>query len=119
MTHEAEVVQLLQHIAALLETLPERMRRPAAASPLTAKDRATLRQLLPAIFASVGASVWVVRDLFDHAQRDDALRAAIGDVTPRSLGRLLARAEGVVVEGRVLYRGDEVREGRLWSVDCG
>lgn len=115
---ESQLVPLLERIAALLETLPDRMTRTTTASPLSAEDRAYLQRLLPAVSEAIGdRCVWAVADLYGHADNHDALRGAIGDRNRRSMGKLLSRAEGVVVGECLLRRGEEVREGWLWQVD--
>jgi len=98
--------------------------QPRAQSALTRADRDALAQLLPAIHSTMLDANFLSCELIEHAVIDTplklALAAAGGRDEPgkaRSLGRLLARAEGCAVEGLVVQRvGPPQRRGALWTV---
>ena len=113
----AELAPMLQRIIDLLETLPARMQAPQSGAALGAADRAYLLRLAPVVDRDIGACVWSVADLLNHAASSPDLAAAIDGRTGRTLGKLFARAEGGPLNGWRIVRGVEVREGWLWMVE--
>lgn len=121
--HLSAIELLLERIAdrvaqiAPSETTTGRSTRSIAASDLT-----LLHALLPAITSAVGDANWTAGELF--AFGDPALVEVLANVVPglagssrtRRLGRLLARAEGREILGRVVLRVGPVRGGVLWRV---
>jgi len=83
-------------------------------SPLTRGDRALLAQLLPAIAGALGSEEFCSRDLTCHSA--PALRLVLRQRSAKSIGKLLARAEGIPIADFVVQRrGTELRVG-LWRV---
>ena len=87
----AEILRVQQAILKVLE----RQQRPGA------DDDAAF---IVALASSVGSRVFSSSALLAHAQVDDTLRSALGDTTPRRLGKRLARLEGHEVAGFVVSR---------------
>jgi hypothetical protein len=82
--------------------------------------------LLPVVSAALLDSIFTSRELIKHAddnlQLKQALPEAAGRDAPstsraRRLGRLLARSEGRAIEGLVVQRLGQSREGVLWKVE--
>ena len=111
--HSTEVV-LLSEILAVLRTLVHI--RAADRRALTAGDRRVLATLLPSISRSIGDAVFTSVDLQAHAATDDHLRDALGGISPRRLGKLLARCAGLDLDCVCVQRVGSVREGALWRV---
>src|SRR5215207_3099467 len=80
---------LIDEVRALRVVLAQRH----APAELTRGERAQLAKLLPAIAGAVGAALFVARELIDHP----AVRAAAPGISPKKLGRLLSKADGVVI----------------------
>ena len=84
-------------------------------SPLTRPDRTKLAEILPAIVGTLGSERFASRDLV----ADDAaptLRLVFRGVTVKSIGRLLARAEGIPINGLIVERcGIEINV-TLWRI---
>jgi hypothetical protein len=122
MPDEVLQVQHVEHILAALAELREDVRAIRAA--LDARERIPLSRvhlrialpLVEEISAAVGDLAWSARELFDQAMTDKALRAAIAAAVgaldagaTRRLGRLLARCEGVTLNGCRVERVDDER----------
>lgn len=119
---DASGIELLGQILHRLDEIAEAL-RPRARSPLSRADKATLRTLLPAIASSVQDANFLVHELMAHSSNDAQLKSAIdaalgagGKSRTRSLGRLLARAENVAIEGHIVERLGPTRDGVLWEV---
>lgn len=78
------------------------------------------RALVGAIHDSIGAVPWRCGDLLERADHDPALRAALRDVevgSSKQLGKLMARLEGVEVDGLLVSR--VIVKGKPhWSVSA-
>lgn len=83
-------------------------------SNLSRKDRRRLAAILPVIAAVFGSSFFTVKELrdADHA----GLRLVLADLSPETLGRLLARGVGLVVDDLVVERVAAVGHAVLWRV---
>lgn len=108
-------VALLREIRDLLKTLVQ-ISPAADRRALTTEDRRTLATVLPAISRSIGDAVFTTVDLELHAATDPQLRSALGDISRRKLGKLLARSVGLGLDGVRVQRVGTVREGILWRV---
>lgn len=95
-----------------------RMRGPR----LSDVDHHRLQALLPAILAAVGILTFTVASLFERAAMpgQDALAEALRAAgTPRAVGRLLRRAEGIAIAGLRLRCTGTSGQGLLWVVEKG
>lgn len=107
------VVALLTEIRDLL--LRAEMRR----RPAPGRDVALL---LRAIVEHVEGRGFTCFELVDHVEVAQAealgaaIEAAVGSLSPRKLGKLLASIEGECVEGLRVRRSGDAREGVRWQV---
>lgn len=117
MSHDSQSaeVALLREIRDLLKTWVQ-ISAATNRRALTAEDRRVLAILLPAISRSIGDAVFTSVDLQGHAATDGQLRAALGGISRRKLGKLLARCAGLDRDGLCVQRVGSVREGVLWCV---
>lgn len=124
---QTDMAQQLARIAALLETLPARLAAVmyTGANTLKRAEREALAVLLPALVAAAGDRlVFTAAEALEHVattkpEAIQALEASLGKSSAglaRRLGRLLARAEGVVIEGLTVQRIGATRTGMLWQV---
>ncbi|HXG70040.1 MAG TPA: hypothetical protein VNJ04_05430 [Gemmatimonadaceae bacterium] len=102
-----DTLAVLQAIRGLLE----RQQRP---SSLSRADRAVLVRLLPAIAGALGSEWFLSRDLL--ADHRPAMRLVLADLSSKRLGRLLLRADGVVIDGFVIERGGKELGATLFRV---
>ena len=68
---------------------------------------------------AVGDRTFTSAELIRHADVHPALKAQLDGAlvdSPRQLGKLLASIEGRSIQGLMLERVDETREGILWRV---
>lgn len=115
------LIDLQQQTVELLESLPGRIAAAGRANApgLSREDRAALSTFLPLVFEEVGTRVWTLGDL--ARDKPDAHAAMLltvaGSASPeRRLGKLLARAHGLAVDGLTVQRMGEVRKVALWKV---
>lgn len=115
------VIDLLGRIAARLDEIADCV-KPRARS-LSRTDESALRELLPSIATSLKDANFWVHELVAHSVSDvqlkhaiDAALGAAGKLSTRRLGRLLARGEGVTIEGLAVKRLAKTRDGTLWVV---
>lgn len=125
---QPDMAQQLARIAALLETLPARLAavmHKGGANTLKRDEREALAILLPALVAAAGDRlVFTAAEALGHVattkpEAIQALEASLGTSDAglaRRLGRLLARAEGVVIEDLNVQRIGATRTGMLWQV---
>src|SRR5262249_54196777 len=102
---------ILAEVRALRRQIQARPR-----STLSRHDRAALTRLLPAIGGVFGSEVKTVREVV--ASGAPAIRVvleALG-LSPRSLGRLFTRADGIPIEGYLVRRDGEESHAGLWRV---
>lgn len=103
---------LLGEILATLHAIQHLLERQRPAS-LSRADRDLLSRLLPAIAGALGSEPFASRDLPDASP---GIRVVLGDLSVKQIGRLLSRAEGVPIEGRIIQRcGVEINVA-LWRV---
>lgn len=77
-------------------------------------DRAQLEKILPAVAGAIGSTEFLARELPAHASA--AVRLVVRGLSVKALGRLLARAEGVPIDGFVVQRvGVEVNVA-IWKI---
>lgn len=109
---EALLVDLGRKLDKLLEVVDAQ--KPPA---LSEDDLRRLKVLLPAVHAGIGSVVWSVHDLM--LRPEPPIVAALADValSPKMIGKLLARAAEVPIGGLRVERAKEVREGVLWAVE--
>jgi hypothetical protein len=91
------------------------LEQPRQVSPMTRADRARLAAILPAIAGALGSEPFASRDL----KADDAapaLRVVLKGLTVKSIGRLLARAEGIPIGGLLVERCGVEINVTLWRV---
>jgi hypothetical protein len=92
-----------------LRALVERGRVEQPAAPATG-------DLLRAIVLACGDRLFTSRELLEHADVAPALRAALGSVSARRLGKLLARIEGRVIDGLCVHRIGTTSHVVSWMV---
>jgi hypothetical protein len=81
---------------------------------LSREDRVLLARLLPAIAGARGSEEFTSRDL--AADSSPALRLVLRRLSVKQIGRLLARAEGMAIDGWLVQRcGVEINVA-LWRV---
>jgi hypothetical protein len=105
----AAIADLQARVAAL----EDRQRRTTGA-----RDEADAA-LLRTIAETAAGTVFTSRELHRHANAVPALRVALRHAdadTPRRLGWLLSRLEGCPVNGLVVVRLDDGRDGIRWCV---
>jgi hypothetical protein len=100
------VEALLRQVLAVLERPP----RP----PLTREDRRVLARLLPVLGATFGSEGFSSRDVVEDTS--PALQLAAQGLSVKSIGRLLARAEGLGIDGLMVVRQGTECHVTLWSV---
>jgi hypothetical protein len=106
----AELVRQTDMLAAIRQAL-EQQRRP---SSLSRRDRELLVAMLPAVAGALGSDPFASRDL--AADSSPGLRLVLRDLSVKQIGRLLARAEGIPIEGWLVERcGVEINVA-LWRV---
>jgi hypothetical protein len=102
---------ILTEIRALRADLAGRSPRPDAGAA----------KLVLCISRAVGARVFSVTELLEHAQVTPELRtaliAAVGAENGRKVGKLLRRIEGMAFDGCRIMRAGSDREGILWLCD--
>ena len=74
----------------------------------------TLQTWLPAVVGALGSEEFLARELAET--NDVGLRLVVGDRSARSVGRLLARAEGIDIGGFVVVSSGVEVNVRRWSV---
>jgi hypothetical protein len=98
---------LLRDVLAEIRGLREDMR--AARPSLNLDDRAALARILPAVAGAYGETAFTSRDLFDDPS--PAVHFVVKGLSAKSIGKLLARAEGTPIAGLMV-----VRDGRAINV---
>ena len=89
-----------------------RVRQPA--SHLRRRDWDRLARILPAAAGLWGSQLFTSRDVVAAP----ALRVVVGGLSPKSVGRLLARGAGIPIDGYLVQKhGVELRVA-LWSVEA-
>lgn len=113
--HEAELVAIRQRLADL-----------AARIAWHQRELAVLRQqrrdeddgrLLRALVIGTRGSVFSVGDVYARATFDPDVAAAVGDMSPKQLGKRLARVVDRELEGLTVRRVVVSRTGWLWQID--
>lgn len=124
------LLELLHRVDSRLESIDARLESLPAAivsahgrgGVLSPTDRAALAHLLPAIADALGDASWSSADLVRHGElldrklHDDLCRTLGATPNLKSLGKLLARGAGSVVNGLQLQRVAKKREGVVWRV---
>ena len=113
------VVDEQRRQGAVLDTILDLMRsrpRGSDADPraLTAADRATVGDMLPAIAGAYGDALFTAHDLC--TDENPAVRLVVKGLSPKRLGKLLARAEGVPLAGLAIERGDKSINVWQWRI---
>lgn len=82
--------------------------------PLSQRDRAALRGVLPPVVGARGSASFALWEIFE----DDgpALRIALAGWTPQKLGILFAKASGRAVDGYVVVRDGWADGAARWAV---
>jgi hypothetical protein len=57
-------------------------------------------------------------EIASDAELEAAILAAVGSLSPRKLGRLLAEVEGEVLDGLRVRRCGDGRQGLRWQITC-
>jgi len=81
---------------------------------LSRRDLDVLARLLPAIGGVYGSDAFLVREVI--ASADPGVRLVRGDLSAKALGKLLARAAGLAVDGLVIERVGVEDGAVLWAV---
>jgi len=114
---DALVEQLEQRIAQLEQRLValEAARASRRAARRRRGDAAVLARLVPALRALIGSAEFAACDLAET--RDVTVRAALGTSSPKTIGRLLTRADGVEIDGCVIVACGDERGARLYRLE--
>src|SRR5689334_11083695 len=91
-----ELAQLRRIVEALAARVGEIETRIQPSDRLSRADRALLVTLLPVLAEVTGGECFLARELVEAS--DDRVRRVLGGRSPRTIGRLLRRAEGVAVD---------------------
>lgn len=83
-------------------------------STLSRADRAQLAQMLPAIAGVYGPETFSARDLVEDDR--PAVRLVVQGRSVKQLGKLLARADGVAIEGLMLQRQGREYQVTQWQI---
>jgi hypothetical protein len=116
----AEALELLTTILAELRGMRADLRSNVThvqhlPTSLSRTDQARLARLLPAIAGALGSEEFTSRDLACHSA--PALRLVLRGLSAKSIGRLLARADGVpTIDGWVVERRGVEINVALWRV---
>jgi hypothetical protein len=112
--------EILLRLDQLAQTITGRHQQPKSTS---ASDQELLARILPLIYDEVGSAAWSINDLRAHAELPnrgewrqrwlDALASAGGALR---LGRLLARAAAIEVNGLTVERRRASRDGCMWRI---
>lgn len=121
MSADPEVLARLDAILSILATLPRDIANAGRkGSALRREDREALAHLLPRISHEIGSTVFTVREALDTPGLSPAIETATGGPISvkagRTLGKLFARADGFEIDGHLIERTGEVRDGVLWRV---
>jgi hypothetical protein len=119
----AALRELTAEMRALRAQLAERG-RPRCGTTISRFDRERCAIVLPGISAAIGDETFTVRALLARAFGDDlmllaSIAQAVGDddAAGRRLGKLLAKVEGLEVDGYRVERVDDNNgEGCYWKV---
>jgi hypothetical protein len=108
-----DVLHELRDRLAALERRLDALEASAASTcrRLRPTDRDRLARLLPAIIGALGSQPFAVREL-----QGPAVALAAAGLSPRSIGRLFLRADGLPVAGFVVLRVGDEGGCALWSV---
>jgi hypothetical protein len=108
------LVELVAEVRGLREDLKTSDRPVIGSSSLSRADRARLARLLPAIGGALGSEEFTSRDLGCHSS--SGLRLVLRGLSVKQIGRLLARADGLAIDGWLVERrGIEINVA-LWRV---
>lgn len=66
--------------------------------------------------AGVGAEIFTIAELLDHAEFNDRLHAVLHGLSPKSIGKLLASGLDQTFDGYFIERAGEERSGALWQI---
>ncbi len=120
---QAELLAMMRAINRRLDELPARLAgvRNAAPSKLKPVDRAALGTAITRYMQEapgLPSRVFTVRDLLSMEQVRSALEPAIGSLDDpgvgRRVGKLLARANGQVIDGLHIQHAGTDRDGVVW-----
>jgi hypothetical protein len=104
--------RLLREILAGQARIEAALARLAPAQRLSRADRQVLLRLLPILYVTFGAAAFTAREVIET----DVLREACQNRSPKSIGKLFARAAGVMVNGLHLEHYGEDGHVNLWRV---
>ena len=108
----AALETLLRELVVEVRGLRTDLRTRGQPAPLTRQDLAIVRKLLPAIVGALGSEPFASRDLCTTP----ATRVVLRDLNAKQIGPLLARAEGIPIDGHVLEPAGVEINVRLWRV---
>jgi hypothetical protein len=80
------------------------------------RERLAGAPLRSAIALELGGATWTVKDLYTLAETSPELKRAIGNRSPKILGKFLAHIEGNEFDGLAIEKVAEVRDGWIWRV---
>jgi hypothetical protein len=104
----AELQEIKRLVLQVLEG--QQQRKPS----LARTDRTRLERILPAVAGALGSEPFTSRDL--AADRSPALRVVLRNLSAKSIGKLLARAEGLEIGGWLIKRCGVEINVTLWRV---
>jgi hypothetical protein len=74
-------------------------------------------RLLRALVIGTRGCVFTTADVYTRAVLDPDVAAAVGDLSPRQLGKRLARVVGRTVSGLTVRRVLATKDGWVWEID--
>lgn len=107
-------VELRDGLAAIRADLRAVIERPPTRAALTRQDRAYLEKLLPVLAGCFGSEPFSSRDVVESESA--AVHLVAGGMGAKSIGRLLARANGLAIDGLTVRRVGLEYGAALWSV---
>jgi hypothetical protein len=106
--------ELLDVNRQILATLQQANTTHGSHSPLTRADRAVLAKILPAVSGAYGPETFTARDLVEDDR--PAVRLVVGGRSVKQLGKLLARADGMAIDGLMLERQGLEFQVTMWRI---
>ena len=111
---EALLRELVEVNRQILSTLQQANTTRASHSPLTRADRAVLATMLPALVGTYGAETFTARDLTEDDR--PAVRLVVRGRSVKRLAKLLARADGLAIDGLRLHRMGLEDQVTTWRI---
>ena len=111
---DRDAIGLLRELVTEVRGLRADLTRNRRPSPLTRGDRAVLATMLPAVVGVYGAETFTARDLFEDDR--PAVQLVVRDHSVKRLAKLLARANGLAIDGLRLHRMGLEDQVTTWRI---